>query len=79
MTPLPPIPVAQYNMILGRDLLEALGLIMNFCNHTMTWEEATTHMKDYGSLPTLQAADDNCDEIYSTDVGNRWQHEWCKY
>jgi hypothetical protein len=58
-------------MILGRDLLEALGLIINFYNHTMTWEEATIPMKDYGSLPTLQAADEYCDQIYFTDVENK--------
>ncbi len=33
---------SQYDTILGHDLFDALGLIINFCNHTMTWEEATT-------------------------------------
>ena len=61
---------SQYDMILGRDLLEALGLIINFYDHTMTWEEATIPMKEYGSLPTLQAADEYCDQIYFTDVEN---------
>jgi transposase InsO family protein len=61
---------SQYDMILGRDLLEALGLIINFYDHTMTWEEATIPMKDYGSLPTLQSADEYCDQIYLTDVEN---------
>ena len=41
---------SQYDMILGRDLLEALGLIINFHDHTMTWDEATIPMKDIGSL-----------------------------
>ena len=40
---------SQYDMILGRDLLETLGLIINFHDHTMTWEEATIPMKDYGT------------------------------
>jgi hypothetical protein len=57
-------------MILGRDLLEALGLIINFNDHTMTWEEATIPMKDYGSIPTLQAAGTSCDEIFMTDIEN---------
>ncbi len=36
----------------------------------MTWEEATIPMKDYGSLPTLQVADEYCNQIYSTDTEN---------
>jgi hypothetical protein len=61
---------SQYDLILGRNLLEALGLIINFHDQTMTWEEATIPMKDYGSLSTLQAADDYCDKIFITDVEN---------
>ena len=61
---------SQYDMILGRDLLETLGIIINFNDHTMTWEEATIPMKEYGSIPTLQAADAYCDEIFMTDIEN---------
>ena len=57
-------------MILGRDLLETLGLIINFHDHTMMWEEATIPMKDYGIVPALQAANAYCDEIFMTDIEN---------
>ncbi len=54
---------SQYNMILGRDLLETPGFIINFNGHTMTWDEATILMKEYGSISTLHAADAYCNEI----------------
>ncbi len=37
----------------------------------MTWDEATIHMKEYGSLPTLAAADAYCNEIFTTDIENK--------
>ncbi len=51
---------SQYNMILGRDLLATLGIIINFHDHTMTWEEATIPMQDFSSLHTLQGAYEYC-------------------
>ncbi len=36
----------------------------------MTWDEATIPMKDYGSIPTLHAADGYCNEIFMTDIKN---------
>ena len=57
-------------MILGRDLLEALDLIINFNDHTITWEEATIPMKDHGIISTLQAADACCNTIFMTDIEN---------
>jgi hypothetical protein len=33
-------------MIMGRDLLEELGIIMNFNDHTVTWDTDTIPMKD---------------------------------
>ena len=61
---------SQYDMILGRDLLDTLGIIINFNDHTMTWDEATILMKEYGSIPTLHAADTYCNEIFTTDIEN---------
>jgi hypothetical protein len=29
---------STYDMIMGRDLLGELGMIMNFNDHTVTWE-----------------------------------------
>ena len=61
---------SQYDMILGRDLLETLGIIINFNDHMMTWDEATIPMKESGSIPTLHAADTYCNEIFTTDIEN---------
>ena len=40
----------RYDMIIGRDLLEELGISLDFANHTMTWDNATIHMKDLSTL-----------------------------
>ena len=55
-------------MIIVRDLLQALGFIIDFNDHTMTWDKATIPMKEYGKISTLAAADAYCDEIFITDV-----------
>ena len=38
-------PTCRYDIILGRDLLERLGLKMDFHNHRMTWGDRTIPMK----------------------------------
>jgi hypothetical protein len=35
-----------YDMIMGRDLVGELGIIMNFNDHTVTWNTDTIPMKD---------------------------------
>ena len=35
----------HYNLILGRDILHELGIIFNFQNKTITWQEITISMK----------------------------------
>jgi hypothetical protein len=37
---------STYDMIMGRDLLGELGIIMNFNDHTVTWNADTIQMKD---------------------------------
>jgi hypothetical protein len=37
---------STYDMIMGRDLLGELGIIMNFNDHTVTWDTGTIPMKD---------------------------------
>jgi hypothetical protein len=37
---------STYDMIIGRDLLGALGIIMNFNDHKVTWDTDTIPMKD---------------------------------
>ena len=61
---------SQYNMILGRDLLETLGIIINFNDHTITWDEATILMKKYGRILTLHTADTYCNKIFTTNIKN---------
>jgi hypothetical protein len=37
---------STYDMIMGQDLLGELGIIINFNNHTVTWDTDTIPMKD---------------------------------
>jgi hypothetical protein len=37
---------STYDMIMGRDFLGELGIIMNFNDHTVTWDTDTIPMKD---------------------------------
>jgi hypothetical protein len=37
---------STYDMIMVRDLLGELGIIMNFNDHTVTWDTDTIAMKD---------------------------------
>jgi hypothetical protein len=48
---------STYDMIMGRDLLGELGIIMNFNDHTVTWDTDTIPMKvrDTCTLPSLEA------------------------
>jgi len=40
----------KYNMILGRDLLQDLGILLNFKDQTITWEEVSIPMRDPNTL-----------------------------
>ena len=42
-------------MIIGQDLLGELGIILNFNDHTVTWDTDTIPMKDRGTLNTQDA------------------------
>jgi hypothetical protein len=44
-----------YDMIIGRDLLGEIGIILNFNDHTVTWDTNTIPMKDRGTLNTQDA------------------------
>jgi hypothetical protein len=48
---------STYDMIIGqgRDLLGELGIIMNFNDHTVTWDTDTIPMKDRGTLSSVEA------------------------
>jgi len=37
-------------MIIGRDLLQDLGILSNFKDHTMTWEKVSLLMRDHNTL-----------------------------
>jgi hypothetical protein len=47
---------STYDMIIGqgRDLLGELGLIMNFNDHTVTWDTDNIPMKDRSTLSSLE-------------------------
>jgi hypothetical protein len=44
-----------HGMIIGQDLLKELGIILNFNDHTVTWDTDTIPMKDRGTLNTQDA------------------------
>ena len=46
--------LARYDMIIGTDLLKELKMELSFKDNTMTWEEATISMKDYGTLSSRE-------------------------
>jgi hypothetical protein len=48
---------STYDMIIvqGRDLLGELCIIMNFNDHTVTWDTDTIPMKDRGTLSSVEA------------------------
>ncbi len=60
-----PTSTTCYGMII---VLQAVGSIIDFNDHTMTWDKAINPMKEYGKIFTLVKADAYCDEIYTTDV-----------
>jgi hypothetical protein len=37
---------STYDMIMGQDFLGELGIIINFNDHTVTWDTDTIPMKD---------------------------------
>jgi hypothetical protein len=44
-----------YDTIIDRDLLGNLGIILNFNDHTVTWDTGTIPMRDRGTLNTQDA------------------------
>ena len=42
----------QYDMILGRDVLSELGIMLDFKDQTMTWDDSTINMKDPSHFQT---------------------------
>jgi hypothetical protein len=42
-------------MIIAQDLLGELGIIVNFTDHTVTWDTDTITIKDGGTLNTMEA------------------------
>ena len=55
---------AQYDMIIGTDLLSELGLSIDFKHHTMTWEDVEVPMKERGTL----AEANRLQEIYHMEL-----------
>jgi hypothetical protein len=53
---------SQYDMIVGRDLMNSIGLDLKFSGSTMTWDNATVPMR---SIKWLEA--DNL-ELYSAHI-----------
>ena len=45
--------LVTYDMILGRDLLQELGIVLNFKEQIITWDDSMTRMQDDKDLPSL--------------------------
>ena len=48
---------SRYDVIIGRDLLTALGMVMDYNLKQITWENATTPMHEWTSALTYEQAD----------------------
>ena len=58
-------------MILGCDVLSELGIMLDFKDPTMTWDDSTIRMKDPESFPDL--LEQINDLFWSTDLyKDRW-------
>ena len=57
----------RYDMILGRSLMNELGIVLNFNNKSMTWDGSTVamHAYDHNSDPTMLATNLLLDVINS--------------
>ena len=44
----------RYDMIIGRDLLNELGIVLNFNEKTISWEKAQITMRTYPSIKTTK-------------------------
>jgi transposase InsO family protein len=42
----------RYDMIVGRDICLEMGIIINFQDHVMTWDDAVVPMKTYPNKPS---------------------------
>ena len=47
-----------YDMILGRDLLQDLGIVLNFKDQTITWDDSMTRMQDDEYLPSVNITEE---------------------
>ena len=49
---------AQYDMIMGIDLMKELGIDISFSNQVIRWEDATIPMKQKGILSNQKTTND---------------------
>jgi Reverse transcriptase (RNA-dependent DNA polymerase)/Retroviral aspartyl protease len=42
--------ISNYDMIIGRDLLQELGIVLHFGDQTIAWDNALTPMKNHASI-----------------------------
>ena len=52
----------RYDMVLGRDTLRKIGLVVDFDDNVMTWDDVTVPMKLYSLKPPKEAAVDDASE-----------------
>ena len=65
---------SNYDMIIGRDLLEELGIDLVFSNHTMKWDNATVPMRNLSWFEDTKMSDKE-EEVYSMHDPNTTEVE----
>ena len=68
-----------YDIILGQDLMQELGLIIDYKTNTLNWDDATIAMKPVDAQPAelfeipegkgLKEASNRLDTIFNDEVG----------
>jgi hypothetical protein len=68
---------STYDMIMGRDLIGEFGIIMNFNDHTVTWDTDTIPMKDRDTC-TLSSVEALIEINMSTNEPQTLRDEYCR-
>ena len=54
---------SQYDIIIGRDLLSALGMVMDYQQKQIIWENASTPMHEWKSALTYKQAENQLKQM----------------
>jgi hypothetical protein len=63
--------ISNYDMIVGRDLLQELGIVLHFGDLTIAWDPAITSMKNNDSIEHNDIAAIDSESPAIVDTTNR--------